>query len=103
MNYNAIYREGATEISYAKRFSVTSLIREREYDLTRGSEKSKIIYVSGLCGLLPAGPGHSHQSVRDIGLMGNIPNIDIFHPGSLNDLKYIFDYALNISQKSTYI
>ena len=44
MVYNAIYRDGDTGISYAKRFSVTSLIREREYDLTWGSEKSKIIY-----------------------------------------------------------
>jgi len=44
MIYNAIYLDGGTGISYAKRFSVTSLIREREYDLTRGSEKSKIIY-----------------------------------------------------------
>ena len=77
--------------------------RANEQIYNNATEKSKIIYVSGLCGLLPAGPGHSHQSVRDIGLMGNIPNIDVFHPGSLNDLKYIFDYALNISQKSTYI
>ena len=44
MVYNAIYSDGGTGISYAKRFSVISLIREREYDLTRGSEKSKIIY-----------------------------------------------------------
>ena len=77
--------------------------RANEQIYNNATEKSKIIYVAGLCGLLPAGPGHSHQSVRDIGLMGNIPNIDVFHPGSLNDLRYIFDYALNISEKSTYI
>ncbi len=44
MVYNAIYFDGVSRISYAKRFSVTSLIREREYDLTRGSKNSKIIY-----------------------------------------------------------
>ena len=77
--------------------------RANEQIYNNATEKSKIIYVSGLCGLLPSGPGHSHQSVRDIGLMGNIPNMDVFHPGSLNDLTNVFDYALNISSKSTFI
>ena len=77
--------------------------RANEQIYNNATEKSKIVYVSGLCGLLPSGPGHSHQSVRDIGLMGNIPNMDVFHPGSLNDLTNVFDYALNISSKSTFI
>ena len=42
--YNAIYQDGGTGISYAKRFSVTSLIRDREYDLTRGNKKSSVLY-----------------------------------------------------------
>ena len=37
MVYNAIYFDGRTGISYAKRFSVTSIIRDREYDITQGS------------------------------------------------------------------
>ena len=44
MIYNTIYHDGETGISYAKRFSVKSLIRDREYDLTRGSEKSAVLY-----------------------------------------------------------
>ena len=39
MVYNAIYLDGETGISYAKRFSVKSLIRDREYDLTRVKTK----------------------------------------------------------------
>jgi len=44
MVYNIIYYDGDSAFSYAKRFSVTSIIREREYDVTKGSEKSEIIY-----------------------------------------------------------
>ncbi len=42
--YNMIYLDGKSGISYAKRFNVTSVTRDREYDLTKGSEKSKVHY-----------------------------------------------------------
>ncbi len=44
MVYNIIYFDGKTEISYAKRFSVTSIIRDREYDLTQGNDNSQLLY-----------------------------------------------------------
>ncbi len=42
--YNMIYTDGATGISYAKRFNVTGVTRDKEYDLSKGSEKSKVNY-----------------------------------------------------------
>jgi topoisomerase-4 subunit A len=39
-----IYTDGKTGVSYAKRFNVTGVTREKEYDLTKGSEKSKVHY-----------------------------------------------------------
>ncbi len=42
--YNMIYLDGATGTSYAKRFNVTGITREKEYDLTKGSDKSKVHY-----------------------------------------------------------
>ncbi len=42
--YNMIYLDGKSGVSYAKRFNVTGVTREKEYDLTRGSEKSKVHY-----------------------------------------------------------
>ncbi len=42
--YNMIYMDGATGISYAKRFNVTGVTRDKEYDLTKGHEKSKVHY-----------------------------------------------------------
>ncbi|HCL05222.1 MAG TPA: DNA gyrase/topoisomerase IV subunit A, partial [Chitinophagaceae bacterium] len=42
--YNMIYLDGASGTSYAKRFNVTGITREKEYDLTKGSDKSKVHY-----------------------------------------------------------
>ena len=42
--YNMIYLDGKSGISYAKRFNVTGVTREKEYELTKGSEKSKVHY-----------------------------------------------------------
>ena len=44
--YNVIYKDGKTAYSYAKRFNVTSMIKDKVYDLTTGNEKSKIHYFS---------------------------------------------------------
>lgn len=44
--YNVVYLDGATRSAYAKRFALTGLIREKVYDLTRGNDKSMILYFS---------------------------------------------------------
>jgi len=44
--YNMVYMDGATGVSYAKRFNVTGVTRDKEYDLTKGHEKSKVHYLS---------------------------------------------------------
>lgn len=44
--YNVIYRDGKGSISYAKRFSITSVTRDKEYDITTGEEGSKIQWFS---------------------------------------------------------
>jgi len=44
--YNMIYVDSKTGVSYAKRFNVTGVTRDKEYDLTKGSEKSKVHYLS---------------------------------------------------------
>ena len=42
--YNVIYRDGNTAISYAKRFNITSVTRDKEYDITQGKAGSKILW-----------------------------------------------------------
>lgn len=44
--YNMIYLDGKSGVSYAKRFNVTGVTRDKEYDLTKGTEKSKVHYLS---------------------------------------------------------
>ncbi len=44
--YNIIYSDGKTGISFAKRFNVTGVTRDKEYDLTKGTPKSKLYYFS---------------------------------------------------------
>jgi len=44
--YNLIYLDGKTKTSYAKRFPVTGITRDKEYDLTQGTTNSRILYFS---------------------------------------------------------
>ncbi|MDB5200992.1 MAG: gyrase/topoisomerase subunit [Ferruginibacter sp.] len=44
--YNMIYLDGKTAFSYAKRFNVTGITRDKEYDLTKSGDKSKVHYFS---------------------------------------------------------
>ncbi len=44
--YNLIYVDGETNIGFAKRFNVTGITRDKEYDLTKGNDKSKVLYFS---------------------------------------------------------
>ena len=44
--YNAIYRDGKTGVSYMKRFAVSSVTRDKDYDLTKGTKGSRVTYFS---------------------------------------------------------
>jgi topoisomerase-4 subunit A len=44
--YNMVYVDGKSGVSYAKRFNVTGVTRDKEYDLTKGADKSKVHYFS---------------------------------------------------------
>lgn len=44
--YNAIYRDGHVGNCYVKRFAVTSITRDKDYNLTKGKEGSKVLYFS---------------------------------------------------------
>jgi len=44
--YNVIYREGKSSIYYAKRFAITSITRDKDYDITTGEQGSRILWFS---------------------------------------------------------
>jgi topoisomerase IV subunit A len=44
--YNMIYTDGESGVTFAKRFNVTGITRDKEYDLTKGADKTKVQYLS---------------------------------------------------------
>ncbi len=44
--YNAIYLDGKSGVAYVKRFSVTSVTRDKEYDISKGEQHSRVLYFS---------------------------------------------------------
>ena len=44
--YNVIYRDGKTPVYYAKRFNITSITRDKEYDVTQGKPGSQIMWLT---------------------------------------------------------
>ncbi len=66
-------------------FAAFLTARANEQIYNNATENTKIIYISLYSGLIPAGAGKSHQSLRDISLLSSIPNMSIFHP--LNEIE----------------
>lgn len=77
--------------------------RPNEQIYNNASEGKKIIYVGSLSGLLPAGPGHSHQSVRDISTLGSIPGLTLLEPSCEREARAAIRWAVEENPASTYI
>ena len=72
--------------------------RANEQIYTNACEGTKIIYVCHYAGLIPAGPGESHQSLRDISLLGAIPYMEIIQPCNSAETRMALDYCVNQAQ-----
>jgi transketolase len=77
--------------------------RANEQIYNADTEKTRIIYVGSLAGVLPAGPGHSHQSVRDIALMGSLPNTVAVEPSCEDEVEMAIRWAVRENSGSAYI
>ena len=69
--------------------------RANEQIYNNSTENTKIIYMCLYAGILPAGAGKSHQSLRDISLLSSIPNMRIFHPYDYLETKQILKHCIN--------
>ena len=74
--------------------------RANEQIYNNCSEGSKIIYVCHLAGIIPAGPGKSHQSVRDISLFRALPNCVILEPCNGAETEQVVDYCVKEASQS---
>ncbi len=68
--------------------------RANEQIYNNASEKSKIIYALHYAGLIPAGPGKSHQSLRDISLFAALPNCTIIQPCNAEETRMAVEYSV---------
>jgi transketolase len=77
--------------------------RANEQIYNNATEKTKVGYFAALAGILPAAPGHSHQSVRDISCVGGIPHLILIDPASAADLRIAFGYLTGRTEESVYL
>jgi transketolase len=74
--------------------------RANEQVYNNGCEQTRIIYVNHYAGLIPAGPGQSHQSIRDISLFGALPNFEIVQPCNAAETRMAVEYVVNQSSEN---
>jgi transketolase len=77
--------------------------RANEQIYNNTGEGSRIIYACHYAGLIPAGPGKSHQSVRDISLLGALPRMVILQPANSAETRMVVDYAIDQSRENVAI
>ncbi len=93
-------RQGMLPVVHS--FSCFLSARPNEQIYNNALEKNKIIYVGSLAGFLPAGPGTSHQAVRDVSTLSALPNFLLIEPSCDGELKSLFDFAVNHSAEAAY-
>ena len=93
--------EGLVPICHS--FACFLSTRPNEQIYNNATERTKVIYVGSLAGLLPAGPGHSHQSVRDISALTSVPGLDILEPCCPEEVPLLLDYMLGSKGRSGYL
>jgi transketolase len=77
--------------------------RPAEQIYNNASELTKVVYVGSLAGLLPAGPGHSHQAVNDIAVFGSVPGFELVEPSCAAEVGPLLDHLLQRRQGSGYL
>jgi transketolase len=74
--------------------------RANEQIYNQASEGSRVVYALHYAGLIPAGPGKSHQSVRDISLLGALPGTTIVQPGNAEETRALLRWAIEEAEEN---
>jgi transketolase len=77
--------------------------RANEQIYNNATERTKIVYVGSLAGLLPSGPGHSHQSLRDISALASVPGLVLLEPSCEEEVAPAVEYCLRGTPESCYL
>ena len=77
--------------------------RANEQIYNQASERTKVVYAMHYAGLVPAGPGKSHQSLRDASLMAAIPGVTVVHPCNAAETRALVEWAVLDADESVAI
>jgi transketolase len=69
--------------------------RANEQIYNQASEGTKVVYALHYAGLIPAGPGKSHQSLRDVSLLAALPNMTIVQPANSAETRALLRWAVD--------
>ncbi len=75
-------------------FAAFLAARANEQIYNQASEGTKVVYALHYAGLIPAGPGKSHQSIRDISLLAALPGLTIVQPASPEQTRALLRWAV---------
>ena len=84
-------------------FSCFLSTRPNEQIYNNATEHTKVVYVGGLSGVLPAGPGHSHQSVREISAVGGTPGLVMAAPSCPAEVGALLDWCLDVHDGPSFL
>jgi transketolase len=84
-------------------FAAFLAARANEQIYNQASEGSKVVYALHYAGLIPAGPGKSHQSVRDLSLLAALPGLTIVQPASSEQTRALVRWAVEEAEGSVAI
>jgi transketolase len=77
--------------------------RANEQIYNNATERTKIVYVGSLAGVVPGGPGHSHQAVRDISVLASVPGLVLVEGADEAETARALDWCLNVHTGSSYL
>jgi transketolase len=98
---SAIARQGFLPV--VNSFAAFLAARANEQIYNQASEGTKVVYALHYAGLIPAGPGKSHQSLRDVSLLGALPNITVVQPANADETRALLRWAVEAAEENVAI
>ena len=91
-------REGLLPV--VNSFAAFLAARANEQIYNQASERTKVVYALHYAGLIPAGPGKSHQSLRDVSLLGALPNMTVIQPANADETRALLRWAVEVAPEN---
>jgi transketolase len=76
-------------------FAAFLAARANEQICNQASEQTKVIYALHYAGLIPAGPGKSHQSIRDVSLLAALPRMTVLQPANADETRALLRWSVS--------